>query len=284
MFERYTEAARRLIFFARMEADKAGSPFIEPEHFALALVKEQNGPIRRLLPDLADSVESAIREALVLSHSPQAATNLPLSQSLKRVLAYGAEAAERRNDPQIGSDHMLLGLLNERDCPAARILEQYGVTGDKVLAGIEGQSSSGITREALNALVANLPDGALERAHRTLTRFQVWPPAVPERIAEIQKEMRERFRESVRPGMGMIGGMGGGWKTDAEGKIRNGSYSSGRLEDGAQVTETHRFFEGQEITIIERVRIRAEDGVLSYSQEIRGPGREHRFEIDFEIG
>jgi hypothetical protein len=50
------------------------------------------------------------------------------------------------------------------------------------------------------------------------------------------------------------------------------------------VTETHRFFEGHELTIIERLRLKEEGKVLSYSQEIRGPSREHHFDIDFEIG
>ncbi len=40
MFERYTEKARRVIFFARYEALQYGSRFIAPEHILLGLMRE----------------------------------------------------------------------------------------------------------------------------------------------------------------------------------------------------------------------------------------------------
>ena len=40
MFERYTEKARRVIFFARYEASQFGSPYIETEHLLLGLLRE----------------------------------------------------------------------------------------------------------------------------------------------------------------------------------------------------------------------------------------------------
>ena len=39
--------------------------------------------------------------------------DVPLSHECKRVLAYGAEEAERLNHKQIGTEHLLLGLLRE---------------------------------------------------------------------------------------------------------------------------------------------------------------------------
>ena len=44
MFERYTEKARRVIFFARYEASQFGSPYIETEHLLLGLVARRQGP------------------------------------------------------------------------------------------------------------------------------------------------------------------------------------------------------------------------------------------------
>ena len=40
MFERYTEKARRVIFFARYEASQAGTPQIEPVHLLLGILRE----------------------------------------------------------------------------------------------------------------------------------------------------------------------------------------------------------------------------------------------------
>jgi hypothetical protein len=289
MFERYTESARRLIFFARKEADQAGSPFVETEHFALALLNEEKNLIRRLLPDSVEAFQSTLRETLASNTSTRGRVDSPLSHSLKRVLAYGAEAAETLRDPQIRSAHLLLGLLKEKDCPAARILQRYGVSQETVLQEIAAMEipRPRNTRETLSALVASLPEDAIDRAHAALTHLQV-PRAVrrqvPERITELREEMHQKFLRSIPPGQGMVGGSGGAWRTDAQGKLQNGSFSSGRIEDGAHVTETHRFFEGNEIIIIERARMRQDEKLLSYSQEIHGPNRQHRFEIDFNIG
>ena len=47
MFERYTEKARRVIFFARYEASQYGSPYIETEHLLLGLLREDRAPLQR---------------------------------------------------------------------------------------------------------------------------------------------------------------------------------------------------------------------------------------------
>ena len=57
MFERYTEKARRVIFFARYEASQVGSPYIETEHLLLGLLREDKALARRLLHS-GGSVES----------------------------------------------------------------------------------------------------------------------------------------------------------------------------------------------------------------------------------
>ena len=49
MFERYTEKARRVAFFARFEASQYGSPYIETEHLLLGLLREDPPPVKRFL-------------------------------------------------------------------------------------------------------------------------------------------------------------------------------------------------------------------------------------------
>ncbi|MDQ3256655.1 MAG: hypothetical protein M3R15_22655, partial [Acidobacteriota bacterium] len=49
MFERYTEKARRVIFFARYEASQFGAPAIEPEHLLLGLMREDKTLTARFL-------------------------------------------------------------------------------------------------------------------------------------------------------------------------------------------------------------------------------------------
>ena len=61
MFERYTEKARRVIFYARYEASMFGSPYIETEHLLLGLLREDFHTVDTLIPG-AISVER-MREA-----------------------------------------------------------------------------------------------------------------------------------------------------------------------------------------------------------------------------
>jgi len=131
MFERYTEKARRVIFFARYEASQFGSSYIETEHMLLGLLREDKALTHRFLVSVG-SVESirkqieahaATREKVFVSTS----VDLPLSNESKRVLAYAAEEAERLAHKHIGTEHLFLGLLREENCFGAELLHERGV-------------------------------------------------------------------------------------------------------------------------------------------------------------
>ena len=62
MFERYTEKARRVIFFARYEASQFGAPAIEPEHLLLGLMREDKTLTGRFFPRAQVSIESIRKE------------------------------------------------------------------------------------------------------------------------------------------------------------------------------------------------------------------------------
>ena len=136
VFERYTEAGRRLIYNAVNEAKRCGSTVIETEHFLLALLTEDNSLLRRLLPaDAPPIIENELCDMLP-SRPPSQQKDFPLSHDMKRVLADGAEAAERLSAPYIDSAHFLLGLLREENCPASRVLYKHGITTERVLREI----------------------------------------------------------------------------------------------------------------------------------------------------
>src|ERR1039458_3970265 len=130
MFERYTEKARRVIFFARYEASQFGSPYIETEHLLLGLLREDKALLTKRFLRSDASVEfirkqieghTTIREKLSTS------VDLPLSNECNRVLAYAAEEAERLSHKHVGTEHLLLGLLREEKCFAAEILHERGL-------------------------------------------------------------------------------------------------------------------------------------------------------------
>src|SRR5713226_9782584 len=129
MFDRYTEKARRVIFFARYEASQFGSPFIETEHLLLGLLREDKTLANRFLRSHAtvESIRKQIEGHTTFREKVSTSVDLPLSHECKRVLAYGAEETERLSQKHIGTEHLLLGLLREEKCFAAEILHERGL-------------------------------------------------------------------------------------------------------------------------------------------------------------
>ena len=129
MFERYTEKARRVIFFARYEASQFGSPYIETEHLLLGLLREDKALTNRFLRQHSsvESIRKQIEGHTTIREKVSTSVDLPLSNECKRVLAYAAEEAERLGHKHIGTEHLLLGLLREEKCFAAEILHERGL-------------------------------------------------------------------------------------------------------------------------------------------------------------
>jgi ATP-dependent Clp protease ATP-binding subunit ClpA len=131
MFERYTEEARRVIFFARQEASQFGKLQIETEHLLLALLREDKALANRFqhLPSTVESIRKQIEGQTTIGEKQSTPMDLPISHESKRVLAFAAEEAERLGHPHIGTEHLLLGIRREDNCFAAKILHELGGSG-----------------------------------------------------------------------------------------------------------------------------------------------------------
>jgi ATP-dependent Clp protease ATP-binding subunit ClpC len=127
MFERYREETRRAIFFARWEAQQAGSAYIEPEHLLLSLTHDADSKVNQLfsLTTHVENFRKQLRPHASKSLSPS--VDLPLSNAGKRVLAYAAEEAERLASKPIGTEHLLLGLLREKKSDVPEALAAVGI-------------------------------------------------------------------------------------------------------------------------------------------------------------
>ena len=87
MFERYTEKARRVIFFARYEASQFGAPAIEPEHLLLGLMREDKTLTARFFPRAQVSIESIRKEIegrTLLREKISTSVELPLAPKQTR--------------------------------------------------------------------------------------------------------------------------------------------------------------------------------------------------------
>ena len=129
MFERYTERARRVLFFARYEASQLGSVSIETEHLLLGLIREGKGLTSRIFARSHLSLENIRKEIEGRTVFREKATSveIPFSAEAKRVLQYAAEEADRLLHNYIGTEHLLLGILREERSVAASILTEKGM-------------------------------------------------------------------------------------------------------------------------------------------------------------
>jgi len=179
MFERYTQHARRVIFFARYEATQFGSSFIEPEHLLLGLLREDAELRKRIDPERTRS--------LIESHTPpagkriSATVDLPLSEGARRVLAFANEETERLAHRHLGTRHILLGLLRDDKSFAQEILRQSGFTLDEARSAMEAQKLAETEPRQPVATVG------LDRLAALELKMQV--------IADSQDDLREKMRD-----------------------------------------------------------------------------------------
>jgi ATP-dependent Clp protease ATP-binding subunit ClpA len=128
LFARFTERARRVVFFARYEAARLGAGAIEAEHLLLGLLREEKGIAARILARRNVSLDETFREIeLRRSPVPPSSIEIPLSLETKRVLAHAAQEGESLRHHYIGTEHLLLGLLREKASLAAVILDEKGI-------------------------------------------------------------------------------------------------------------------------------------------------------------
>jgi len=157
MFERYTEKARRVIFFGRYEASQFGSPYIETEHLLLGLLREDKALTNRFLRGHAqvEAIRKQVEDHTIMREKVSTSVDLPLSNEGKRVLAYAAEEAARLSHQHIGTEHLLLGLLREENSFAAQLLKERGVMLSQI-------------RDELSAKPHESPAPAVERQTSSL--------------------------------------------------------------------------------------------------------------------
>ena len=161
MFERYTELARRTIFFARYEASQFGAPYIETEHLLLGLLREDRALRGRLPLGSTERIRKQIEESVPRPAAPTpTSADLPLSQECRRVLLYAGEESEALRHIAIDCGHLLLGILRVETSAGARLLREIGIEYAGYRAMLEGEHTPAAPEDApagpLASVVADL--------------------------------------------------------------------------------------------------------------------------------
>ena len=150
MFERFSERALRVLFFARVEASEVGSLRIDTEHLLLGLVRVGKGLTGRLFADAAialDDIRDEVLRRVPARSKTSTSLEIPFSDAAKRVLQHSAEEADRLLHDYVGTEHLLLGLLSEEGSVAADVLTSRGLQLDRVREDIVKLLSDGMRPE-----------------------------------------------------------------------------------------------------------------------------------------
>ena len=133
MFERYTESARRALFFARFETSQLRERSITPEHLLLGILRETRGIASQILRRASVSYERVAHqlEGNKVDREPvPTSVEIPFSPEMHDVLHLTTEEADDLGHNHIGTEHLLLGVLRKDQTPAAAILHRHAMTLD----------------------------------------------------------------------------------------------------------------------------------------------------------
>ena len=129
LFPRFTETARRALFFSRYEAASAGRLRIEPEHTLLGVIRAAGGVTRELLEGAGITLDAA-RSAVVESEGREPIVEpveIPFQPATRALFSTAADEADRLGHTNIATTHIVLALLRGRNL-AASFLRARGVT------------------------------------------------------------------------------------------------------------------------------------------------------------
>ena len=135
MFKRFTERARRVIILAREEAELYRHEYLGTEHILQGVIKDGGGIavaiIHKTGTDLTQ-LKKELEKNLPRSSSSLIIGDIPFTSRAKKILEFAVEEARSLNHNYIGTEHLLLGLLKEKEGVACRILNGFGVYFDDV--------------------------------------------------------------------------------------------------------------------------------------------------------
>jgi len=139
MFERYTEKARRVIFFARYEASELGAPAIDAEHIFLGILREDKRVAEKYFGSTVYDLRELIKRRFPPTANLPASADMTLSPGAKEVLQFAAAESDALGQSHIGTEHLMLGLLKEGKSYAAELLQRRGITLESAREAIRSE-------------------------------------------------------------------------------------------------------------------------------------------------
>ena len=136
---RFTDRAKRILFMSREEARRLQHDYVGTEHLLLAVIREGEGVAPAVLQNLGvnfDHLRRRVEDLAPPAGGSLMAGDMPFNASARRAMEYAVEEAKSLSHNYVGTEHLLLGLLDEPDGIAGRALGFFGVDSDRARAEI----------------------------------------------------------------------------------------------------------------------------------------------------
>jgi len=134
VFARFSARAKKATFFSRFEAGQFGHPSIDPEHLLLGVIRARHDAAQ-ISTDARlslDGLRATVCERRQADTPLATSVIIAFSDDTKRVVNLAAAEADRLHHDDIGTPHLLLGILGDEESLAASMLRESGVTLDAV--------------------------------------------------------------------------------------------------------------------------------------------------------
>ncbi len=176
LYQNFTPRAQQVLALARCEASRLNHNFVGTEHLLLGVIKLGQGVAVNVLQKMGIDLEMAkgkVEQIVGMGPAPRVG-NAPYTPRVKQVLAIAAQEARVLDHKYLGTEHILLGLIQEGNGVAARVLKDLGVEADKS------------RQEILKELDPNYGAGSDTLASRV--KLPQEPPAVDPRLVDTTKQ------------------------------------------------------------------------------------------------
>ena len=163
-YDQFTIKAQGIVQRAQDLAVQTQSPEISPEHLLETLVAQEDGVTQPILQKLGVDIEGIrLKLTQVLERNPkvQGTGQEPVvSQTLKRIFDLALKEATYLRDEYLSTEHLLIGIAEEKTSQAAKILRDHGVIKDQVLKSLVAIRGG-----------QQVTDQNAEEKYQSLTRF-----------------------------------------------------------------------------------------------------------------
>src|SRR5258707_795561 len=140
MYERFTDRARKVMKLANQQALRFNQEYIGTEHILLGLVIEGSGVAANVLKDLDVDLRKIQFEVEKLTQNApdkSTKTKLPQTPRAKLVIEHAIAEARSLGHNYVGTEHLLLGLLNDDIGVAAQVMRNVGLNLQQVRTGVQ---------------------------------------------------------------------------------------------------------------------------------------------------